>query len=198
MNTNDIPYGYCHCGCGEKAPIAKRTYKYRGVRAGEPFRFIAGHAPRVQYSKRFWDKVDIGGQDECWEWNRHRFANGYGSFHKSVQERHALAHRVAYELANGPIPDGLYVLHQCDNPACCNPAHLSVGTQYDNMADAVNRDRTRQGEAVTASVLTANDVHSIRERYVPYIITAQILAAEYGVSDSAIYAILSGRNWKHI
>lgn len=198
MNKIEIPFGYCHCGCGHKAPIAKRTYSHRGVRAGDPFRFIAGHASRVRYSERFWDKVDIGEPDACWEWNASRFANGYGHFHKSVSERHALAHRVAYELAHSPIPDGMYILHQCDNPACCNPAHLSIGTQADNMRGAMDRGRVHNGEAVSASILTERDVRAIRDRYVPYVVTAQMLAPEYGVSDSAIYAIIHGRNWRHV
>lgn len=91
--------------------------------------------------ERFWAKVqarDTG----CWEWTAMTVQGGYGRYiHKG---RKHLVHRVAHELLIGPIPDGLLVLHNCDNPPCCNPAHLRAGTAKDNMQDRLERGRNPQ------------------------------------------------------
>lgn len=96
-------------------------------------------------AERFWPKVDKrGGDDACWPWLGGRFESGYGQF--SQRPRNLRAHRVAYELTHGQIPDNLMVLHECDNPPCCNPKHLFLGTNDDNMADRQRKGRTsKQG-----------------------------------------------------
>ena len=86
---------------------------------------------------RFWSKVKK--TQDCWIWTASRTDRGYGSFGLDGKVRRA--HRVAYELAVGPIPDGMSILHACDNPPCVNPAHLRVGTQVQNMADELVRGR---------------------------------------------------------
>lgn len=99
-------------------------------------------------SERFWSKVKCGTDDECWLWQAHRQAHrGYGTFGIGSRlipgSRHtsALAHRVAWELTYGPVPNGARVLHQCDNPPCCNPKHLFLGSQADNVADMIAKGR---------------------------------------------------------
>lgn len=81
----------------------------------------------------FWSRVDVRGPDECWPWMNAKTPNGYGTVY--FGGRMVGAHRVSWELTHGPIPDGLFVLHHCDNPPCCNPAHLFTGTHTDNVRD---------------------------------------------------------------
>ena len=103
-----------------------------------------------QYKKhpielRFWEKVTRGDESECWEWTGFRKPEGYGVF-LLKKGRYATASRFAWELTHGPIPDGLCICHTCDNPPCCNPAHLWLGTRADN-----NRDKTEKGRNVSAN-----------------------------------------------
>lgn len=94
---------------------------------------------------RFWSKVDVRSPWECWEWTgtRNYLRGGYGTFRESRKSGHRIfrAHRLAYELTFGSIPDGLVVRHVCDNPPCVNPLHLLAGTQKENIADMMARGR---------------------------------------------------------
>ena len=93
---------------------------------------------------RFWSKVNrTDNPNDCWEWNASRVSGGYGQairFGKS-----SVAHRVAWELTQGPIPEGIFVCHRCDNRLCCNPAHLFLGTARDNNRDKMDKGRARGG-----------------------------------------------------
>lgn len=97
---------------------------------------------------RFWSKIHRSTNIECWEWTAYRTPDGYGRI--KVSGRMLLAHRVAWMFEFGPIPEGLCVCHRCDNPKCCNPHRLFLGTQLDNMRDATRKGRTlpnrRRGE----------------------------------------------------
>lgn len=107
----------------------------------------AKHAPLAERLARRLDKS--GGPDACWPWMGSRNTGGSGKNHGSIQAgRMVKAHRIAWILAGGPVPDGMCVLHRCDNPPCCNPAHLFLGTVADN-----NRDRDAKGRSNRAANL---------------------------------------------
>lgn len=91
--------------------------------------------------ERFWSKVDkSAGPDACWPWTGHRNVKGYGRFNKG-DRRLAVASRWVWEQSHGPVPEEMFVCHHCDNPPCCNPAHLFLGTRLDNAADMVRKGR---------------------------------------------------------
>lgn len=127
----------------------------------------------------------------CWEWQFCRSAAGYG------QLRHngpiVYAHRRAWELFNGPLPDNSYVLHKCDNPPCCNPDHLFLGTQKDNMQDALEKGRTDYG---FKSKLNWDQVRTIRELYKKPGTTCRVLADQFNVTAQNISDIVRGVAWK--
>jgi len=141
--------------------------------------------------ERFWAKVNKieGG---CWEWTAAKSV-GYGRF--KVDGRLLLAHRFSYELQHGPIPEGLWVLHHCDNPCCVNPEHLFLGTRSDNMLDCVRKGR-HVNNACTK--LTKNDVLSIRRFYKKGCNKQEEIAVTYGVSKGCISDIIMQNTWKHL
>lgn len=152
---------------------------------------------RIPLEARFWWKVDQSG-DGCWEWQAYRNASGYGVVGVEGNKT-KLAHRVAWELTQGPIPDGLRVLHQCDNPACVRPDHLFIGTQGDNVADAVAKGRARGavGERNSKAKLTEDDVRFIRRLH-GIGIPRKAIAKVFGVNVSIVNAIGRRELWSHI
>lgn len=95
------------------------------------------------FEEKFWAKVDVRGPDECWPWLRAKQGFGHGVVRVPTLSRNVPAHRVAWWLANGRQPQSdMYVLHTCDNPPCCNPAHLYEGTPADNVRDIYERGRS--------------------------------------------------------
>lgn len=102
--------------------------------------------PKLTLEDRFWSKVAIiDDETSCWEWQASRFSTDYGQFQRGGRPH--LAHRIAWVLKNGEIPDGLCVCHQCDNPLCVRPEHLWLGTHQDNSNDCVAKDRQAQGSS---------------------------------------------------
>jgi len=123
-----------------------RKHYLRWWRHGDPLSL--SHRPTA--SERFFSKVDQGRNVDCWPWTGGSTIHGYGRFQAGEsreESRVELAHRQAWILATGlAIPDGLCVLHLCDNPPCCNPSHLVLGTQGANVFDMVNKGRHWRSE----------------------------------------------------
>lgn len=148
--------------------------------------------------QRFWSKVQK--TNTCWNWTAFVNHNGYGRFSFKSKPMHA--HRFSWELHNGPIPDGLNVLHRCDNPKCVNPSHLFLGTQKDNVKDMVKKNRQsnkmgRKGESHSQNKLNEANIKRIRELYLKSF-TQKELAKLFKVSQSQISRIVNNKNWGHI
>ena len=113
--------------------------------------------------QRLWDKITKSGDNECWPWTAYRNACGYGTF--QMNGKSLLAHRVVYQLTHGPFPAPMRVLHRCDNPACCNPSHLWLGTQSDNVADMNAKGRNGNvGRRMTAEAIAKREVTYARNK----------------------------------
>lgn len=148
---------------------------------------------------RFWAKVDkSAGAEGCWPWTGARNWQDYGIFKLAGGTHGQSAHRYTWEVTNGRIPDGLQVLHRCDNPPCCNPAHLWLGTNTDNVADkmAKGRAKTARGETNRHAKLTADQVKEIRA--LGGTMSQEKIGQQFGVSQVQISNILRGDHWKHI
>jgi hypothetical protein len=161
-----------------------------------------GRSNHVQLpvAERLWRHVDrSGGPDACWPWVGYT-QKGYGRL-RGTDGRKALAHRVAYELSVGPIPDSLHICHTCDNPPCCNPAHLVPGTHTDNMHDMDARGRRRsrgvRGSANHGARLNETRIARIRE-LVNEGVSKQRIADSFGVSRMTISDIAFQRTWRHV
>lgn len=143
-------------------------------------------APDVMVLARFWSKVDVGRPGICWPWQeKSRNEHGYGIFRPSKDSGAVKAHRYAWSLANGPINPGVVIRHSCDNPPCCNPAHLSAGSQADNVRDMHERGR-RKYETRTSPSGLAEILDRIRRGE-----TQQSIADDLGFSQSYISMLAS-------
>ena len=184
------------CDCGTDA-----VYRTCDLTSGN--NSSCGCAPRGPQrrppAERFWENVDkSAGPTECWPWTASLYTNGYGSFAAGGRYGGCVrAHRAAWGLTNGEIPDGLVVCHSCDNRRCVNPAHLFLGTRMDNVRDMCAKGRQTRGEKNAASRLTERDVRSIRALRAKGLIMREI-AAEFGVTRKAVELILHGHRWAHV
>lgn len=144
---------------------------------------------------KFWGLVRVCGPDECWPWTGPaRRGYGYHCF-RGLDDR---SHRIAYRVTYGDIPAGLQVRHKCDNPPCCNPSHLELGTQGDNNADRVARGRNGSAKGVDNGQhrLTENDVAYIRAKR--GLMLQRELAAMFGVTQNLVSKVQLRRYWKHL
>lgn len=188
----------CMCDCGDEHEATAAA-----LRAGDVASCGCMSEETVPVAERFAAKVDrSGGPEACWPWTGTTCGStGYGKLYVA---RGSIvgAHRVSYEIHCGPIPDGLFVLHRCDNRRCVNPAHLFLGTHIDNMADMVAKGRStrgptrpefiRRGDAHHGSKITEAQVAAARTRRAAGE-KLRALAVEFGVRPSTLCHRLNGR-----
>lgn len=139
---------------------------------------------------RFWKKVRIG--DGCWEWDSVLCEWGYGQFSIRVNKKGRLfrAHRVAYTIEYGPIPEGLSVCHRCDNPKCVRPDHLFVGTSHDNNADKIAKGRGPRTKLTPEAVIAIKALCNVEG--------ALAVARKFQISPRTVGEIWDGVYWKHV
>jgi hypothetical protein len=179
----------CRCDCGnEKVIVGADFRKKRGPTTS------CGCGINPPMDERLWDKVRKNKENGCWEWQGWVSPqSGYGKIGTN-SKGHWDVHRFVYELVNGPIPEGLWVLHRCDNRICCNPVHLYLGTAQQNSLDMVSRGRANGSEKVRK--LSLKLAQEIRQRYNAEGITQHELASEYGVVCETIGDIVTGKTWQ--
>lgn len=178
-----------------------------------------GFAPET--IARFWSRINKDGSipehvphlGKCWVWTAGVRGRGYGAFYADKDRRNIATHRLMWSLNQGAIPQGLYVMHKCDNPPCVNPAHLFLGTPLDNVSDMIAKGRRcsfrgdlngsrrkpesrPRGADNGKAVLSEGDVRSIRLRLSQGERGTEI-AKEYGVTKSCIYHVRKYK-WRHI
>lgn len=153
---------------------------------------------KLTASERLWARLDRRNKYACWEWPGNRRPNGYGIIYADGKQRST--HRLSWESTHGEIPAGMLVCHKCDNRLCCNPSHLFLGTQSDNIMDCVSKNRNNhvKGESHPGSVFSEFDIRYIRKMYDSGAKIQQELANEYGVRHGTISKIVRRERWVHI
>lgn len=177
-----------HCG----KPIGFPEPRPGAIRASRP-KFCSDRC-------RLYSKVDMspghGPKGDCWIYTGALHQFGYGMINKSGTKESDVttAHAFSYEIENGPIPDGQFALHRCDNPPCIRPKHLFLGSHKDNMDDMVAKERQVRGEESPGAKLTEDQIRKIRiDRR-----SNRDIAEDYGVSHQLVGEIRRGVRWKHI
>jgi uncharacterized protein YjiS (DUF1127 family) len=151
----------------------------------------------VDYKTRFWSKVTITNNiNDCWLWTRACFSNGYGAF--QLEGKQKRAHRMAWEIIYGSIPNGLCVCHKCDVRLCCNPLHLFLATSEENTQDKVSKGRQARNKGLKSgksAKLNPSQVEEIRQRYALKELNQYELADVYGVKQQQISRIVNHKRW---
>lgn len=200
-------YWVCHCSCGRFTEVQTNHLTSGATRSCGCIVVELGRARRTNYipvrslRERFEEKFvrDPGG---CWLWTASLSGGGYGQIGLGPKGTgRGDAHRVAYELYVGPIPDGVLVMHTCDVRRCVNPAHLRLGSQADNIHDMDSKGRRRsgdhRGEKDGNAKLTDEKVRKLRAEYAAG--ARQVdLAARYGIWQGTVSSILRRRTWRHV
>ena len=143
--------------------------------------------------RRFWVKVKR--TDQCWEWQGTHDSDGYGQFTYNYKQIKAC--KIAYILTHGQVPERFCVLHTCDNPSCCRPDHLWLGTTQENTQDKINKGRQARGMTSGLSTTTEAEVRYIRYLYTIGMGQSQITRT-LSKGKGCVNAIISGASWKHL
>lgn len=204
------PSGHKMCrACGEVKPHSEfKPSKYthdgrRGkcrscesARTQELYR-LNGKVTSVPWVDRFLDRYEVDVATDCWNWTGGLNPHGYGRLR--VDGDWWQTHRLSYALHNGDLPRGALICHHCDNRRCVNPSHLYAGTPQTNADDmwSRQRNRTRRGEQVASHVLKESQIPHVRARWASGE-SAILIAKEFGVTRSCIYAVVNRTTWKHV
>lgn len=199
--STKVARGYC-----------QKHYK-RFMNYGDPEYNVKKWNRGVPVEQRIMEKVVIDKQTGCWNFTGSRDRVGYGVI--VWNKANVGVHRVMYIIKKGDIPKGLSVCHSCDNPSCCNPDHLWLGTHFENMHDSIDKGRRKfmLGENNWNHKLTVSDVRLIRHLYGKYkkyskitrgkfryrnIFTVEYLCKEFGIGHTSLGRILSNEAWKEV
>ncbi len=204
MTTNNLPSNQKSIKiCAAKGCVARGIYSIsycpkhykRWKKYGNPNTTTLKCGEGVSKEERFWSKVIVTANAErCWEWQGSIVSGGYGG--ASYKNKSIRAHVLAWYFTYRKFPTK-FLLHSCDNPPCVNPNHLREGTHQQNMDDAVKRNRFPKGEASYLAKLTNEKVIQIRE-LLKTKITQTAIALQFGIDQSTVSYIKSGRNWRHV
>lgn len=191
--------GLCRCGCGKITPIAKRNRWDLGHIKGKHVPYLPSHnSARRTDPNQFWELVEVDEETGCWIRQRVEDRRDYGKASIEIDGRvYRKPHHVAWVLTHGPIPDGFFVLHKCDNHPCCNPDHLFLGTQADNMTDMAEKGRSSNSASLESrwsglKKPIEEEANELRRRYTPRspVDGRRALAREFGFSLSRVNRIL--------
>jgi hypothetical protein len=179
-----------HCGKSFEAPPS------------HPARFCSRQCyeagrERREVEARFWEKVAIKGENDCWLWTAGLSSTGYGKF--GIRDGQTIgAHIFSYEMVNGHVPDGKQLNHTCDVRPCVNPKHVYPGTSKQNTHDAIDRKRLANGERHGMAKLTKIAVLEIRRRFAAGETNAAALSREYNVHEPHILRIIKRQRWQYV
>jgi len=150
------------------------------------------------FNERFWRRVEPQNGGKCRNWLGTCGSHGYGMV--SRNGKNVRTHRVAYELVFGEFNVAFDVLHKCDNPLCCNPEHLYLGTDVENQRDAAQRGghKAKMGEQHPMARLNSSDIINIRNSFHKKGVFQHVLAKQYGVTKTQISRIVHNRVWKSV
>lgn len=178
----------------------KKTKVHTWVK-GNPYCFkweTASEEEKWKRVKQGFEKKVIKNHDNCWGWKGNTHSSlGYGRVQYNNKHKMKAAHNISWMIHRGIIPDGMRVLHKCDNPICTNPDHLFLGTQYENVRDMVYKNRQAKGSKCGLAKLNEEKVKEIKN-LLEKGVSAAILSAEYGVSKTVIFNIKNNKSWRHV
>lgn len=177
---SSTPYGYCQCGCGQKAPLAPHTLKSKGWRKGEPLRFVHGH--NSFKLRNLYIEEDRGYDTPCWIYQGYVRYDGYARIRR--QGKNIYAHRFFYERENGPLSSDMHLDHLCRVRCCVRPSHLEPATTSVN---------TQRGDAAK---LTRDQVQQIRALAETGELTRAQIGALFGIVGSHVTDIVHYKYWR--
>jgi len=184
--------------CGVRFPT-KPYYIRKGIKRYCSSR-CAGLAKRVPLLERFWPRIRMASDEGCWEWTGQLSRAGYAVLSAPGGRRPILAHRLSWEIHFGQIPDGLFVCHKCDNPACVRPDHLFLGTPKDNTADMIRKGRNTPAlGARNGNVkLDRSVIPEIRYVYASGGLSLAAVGRMFSTSHRNVAHIVRRSTWKHV